>query len=136
MFQTPIWVRPVAIFAALFGLLTIYSGGMALFGGVAAKAAVGDAVPLVLWFNFLAGFVYIFGAIALFNFAPWAQPTAWLIGACTLSVFAMLIAMALSGTPFEWCTIGAMVIRSGFWLAIAIALSKGTARKSHTTLRP
>ncbi len=34
MSQPPIWVRPVAIIAALFGLLTIYSGGMALFGGV------------------------------------------------------------------------------------------------------
>ncbi len=48
MSQPPIWVRPIAIFAVLFGLLTSYSGGMALFGGVAAKAVVGDAVPLVL----------------------------------------------------------------------------------------
>ena len=52
MLQSPIWTRPVAIIAALFGALTIYSAGMVLFGGPAPKAAVGDAVPLVLWFDF------------------------------------------------------------------------------------
>jgi hypothetical protein len=126
----------VAIIAALFGLLTIYSGGMALFGGAAAKAAVGDAVPLVLWFNFLAGFAYIVGAWALFSFAPWAELTAWLIGICTLLVFTILIAMAFNGSPFEWRTVGAMVLRFGFWLAIATALSKGLMKKAQSTLLP
>lgn len=124
MLKAPRWVRPVAIIAALFGLLTIYSGGMALFGGSAAKAAVGDAVPLVLWFNFLAGFVYIFGAFALYCSTVWGQRTSWVIGICTLLVFAILIVMILCGTPFEPRTIGAMIVRSGFWLAIAVALSK------------
>ncbi|SDX98525.1 hypothetical protein SAMN05444358_1294, partial [Ruegeria halocynthiae] len=60
-------VRPVANATALFSLLTIFSGGTALFGGATAKAAVGDAVPFVLWFNFLAGFVYLLGAFAIFQ---------------------------------------------------------------------
>lgn len=132
MLRSQRWIRPVAIVAALFGLATIYSGGMALFGGAAAKAAVGDAVPLVLWFNFLAGFVYLLGAVALFYLAPSARPIAWLIGICTLLVFAMLIVMAFGGTPFEWRTIGAMVLRSGFWLAIALTLSKGSMRIEQT----
>ena len=118
------WVRPVAVIAALFGLLTIYSGGMVLFGGAAAKAAVGNAVPMVLWFNFLAGFTYLLGALALFRGAPCAKPTAWAIGTATLFVFLLFLTMAVTGTPFEWRTVGAMVLRSGFWLAIAIALSK------------
>jgi len=133
MLQSPRWNRLVAIVAALFGLATIYSGGMALFGGAAAKAAVGDAVPMVLWFNFLAGFIYVLCAVAIYNLAPWAQSVAWLIGTCTLIVFAILIVMAFSGTPFEWRTIGAMVLRSIFWLAIAIALSRGSRRKVQTT---
>jgi len=120
----PGWIRPTAIVAAFFGLLTIFSGGTALFGGAAVKAAVGDAVPLVLWFNFLAGIAYVIGAVALFYLSPWARLAAWLIGACTLTVFAILIVMAVGGTPFEWRTIGAMILRSGFWLAIAIALSR------------
>lgn len=114
----------MAVIAALFGLLTIYSGGMVLFGGAAAKAAVGNAVPMVLWFNFLAGFTYLLGALALFRGAPCAKPTAWAIGTATLFVFLLFLTMAVTGTPFEWRTVGAMVLRSGFWLAIAIALSK------------
>ncbi|RLJ51851.1 hypothetical protein BCF46_2076 [Litoreibacter meonggei] len=126
MSQSPRWVRPVAVVAAVFGLLTIYSGGTALFGSAASKAAVGDAVPLVLWFNFLAGFAYVIGAVTLFQFAPVALRIAWLIGLSTLLVFAIFIVLAITGTPFEWRTIGAMVLRSGFWLAIAVALSKGS----------
>jgi hypothetical protein len=136
MSQSPSWVRPVAVVAALFGILTVFSGGMALFGGAAVKEAVGDAVPWVLWFNFLAGFAYILGAFALYNFSPWAQRIAWLIGIFTLLVFAMLVVVAVSGTPFEWRTIGAMILRSGFWLAIAISLSKGAKRITQTTSRP
>ncbi|WP_170377375.1 hypothetical protein [Ruegeria atlantica] len=124
MQPSPPWTRPAAIAAAFFGLLTIFSGGTALFGGAAAKAAVGDAVPLVLWFNFLAGFVYLLGAIALFKSKTWATRIAWVIGLSTLFVFAVLILVALFGTPFEWRTVGAMTIRTGFWLAIAVALSR------------
>lgn len=43
----------------VFGALTIVSGGQALFGSAAAQTAVGNAVPFVLWFNFLSGFVYV-----------------------------------------------------------------------------
>ncbi len=95
-----------------------------LCGGTAVKSAAGDAVPVVLWFNFLAGFVYVLGAIALYKFAVWAQRIAWVIGICTALVFVILIALALGGAPFEWRTVGAMTIRSGFWLAIAIAHSR------------
>ena len=44
-----------AIIAIAFGLLTLVSGGRALFGG----ADMGAVVPFVLWFNFLAGFAYV-----------------------------------------------------------------------------
>ena len=123
----PPWSRPTAIAAAVFGIATIFSGGAALFGGAAVQTVVGDAVPLVLWFNFLAGFAYVFAALALFYHAKWAPIAAWIIGLATLLVFAILIVLATRGTPFEWRTIGAMALRSGFWLIIAIALSK--ARK-------
>ncbi len=118
------WIRPAAIAAAFFGLLTIFSGGTALFGGAAAKAAVGDAVPFVLWLNFLAGFVYLLGAFALYKSSYGAHRIAWVIGLPKLLVFAVLILVALSGTPFERRTVGAMTIRTGFRLAITVALSR------------
>ena len=41
--------------ATLFGVLTTIAGGRALFGGEAARMAVGAAVPFVVWFKFAAG---------------------------------------------------------------------------------
>ena len=58
--------------AFVFGVMTILSGGRALFGGDATQAAVGDAVAFVLWFNFLAGFAYVAASLAsLLNFWRW-----------------------------------------------------------------
>ncbi len=117
----PKWAKPVAAAAALFGLLTIMSGGRALFGGAAARAAVGDAVPFVLWFNFLAGFAYVAAALGLYRWRKWAIPAASALAVSTLIVFAAFgVAVAL-GTPFEPRTVGAMILRAGFWLAIAVA---------------
>jgi hypothetical protein len=124
MGKNPVWVSVVAVLAALFGLATVYSGGRALFGGEQAAAAVGNAVPIVLWFNFCAGFVYILAAVGVFLRQPWAVPLAWVIGIATLIVFAVFAALVLFGTAFEWRTVGAMALRSGFWLGIAFALSQ------------
>ena len=123
----PSWTRPVAIIAALFGLASIISGGKALFGGATAAAAVGNAVPFVLWFNFLAGFIYILGAAALYLYSDLAKPVAWALAISTLAVFAVLLMMVFGGVPFEMRTIGAMVLRSGFWLIIAFALTRFAA---------
>lgn len=125
MGKNPVWVSVIAVVAALFGLATVYSGGRALFGGEQAAAAVGNAVPIVLWFNFCAGFLYILAAVGVFLRKPWAVPLAWVIGIATLTVFVVFGALVLFGTAFEWRTVGAMVLRSGFWLGIAFALSQG-----------
>jgi hypothetical protein len=124
MGKNPVWVSVIAVLAALFGLATVYSGGRALFGGEQAAAAVGNAVPIVLWFNFCAGFLYILAAVGVFLRKPWAVPLAWVIGIATLIVFAVFAALVLFGTAFEWRTVGAMALRSGFWLGIAFALSQ------------
>ena len=60
------------IVAVLFKSLTIHSGGRALFGGKAARLAVGDALPFVLWFNFGAGFAYIIAGAGLLMQVRWA----------------------------------------------------------------
>jgi len=67
----PRWALTVGAFVMVFGILTILSGGRALFGGVAARAAVGDAVSFVLWFNFLAGFAYVAVGAGLIGNGAW-----------------------------------------------------------------
>ena len=57
--ERAIWMRVVSLIAIGFGLMTIREGGAVLFVDGAARQAAGHYVPFVLWFNFLAGFVYL-----------------------------------------------------------------------------
>ena len=52
--QTPRWTVALALVAILFGAVTIAAGGRTLMGGVEARAAAGNIVSFVLWFNFAA----------------------------------------------------------------------------------
>lgn len=109
----------LAAAAALFGLATVASGGAALFGGESGAAFAGDAVPFVLWFNFLAGFVYVAAAFALWRGHRLAFPFAAALALATLLVFALFGLAVASGVPHETRTVGAMTLRSGFWIAMA-----------------
>ncbi|MEP1698024.1 MAG: hypothetical protein ABJJ69_15910 [Paracoccaceae bacterium] len=114
-------VKTVAVVAIVFGVLTVFSGGMALFGGDDARASVGDAVPFVLWFNFLAGFAYVIAGIGLFLRH---QPAVWLsigIAVATVLVGVALSVYVLQGGLFEMRTVGAMILRTGVWVVISIA---------------
>jgi hypothetical protein len=112
-------LKALAVVAVVFGIATVLSGGRALFGGPEARAAVGNAVPFVLWFNTLAGFVYIAAGIGLWRARPWAPRLAWLIAIATLFVFVAFAVHVATGGAFEMRTVGAMTLRSLVWLAIA-----------------
>lgn len=108
-------VLAAAIVAIAFGALTVVSGGIALFGG----ADMGAVVPLVLWFNFLAGFAYIAAGLALWfgiRRAWWLCTT---ILVATLIVLLGFVAHVAEGGAFENRTVGALLLRSAVWAAIA-----------------
>jgi len=109
-----------AIVAALFGLLTLWSGGAILFFDGPARAAAGDYVPFVLWFDFVAGFAYILAGVGLFLWRQWAVTLSLLIAAATLVVFAAFGLHIVLGGAYEPRTVGAMVLRCAVWLAIAL----------------
>jgi hypothetical protein len=115
----------VAIIAIVFGLLTIASGGRALFGGT----DMGVVVPFVLWFNFLAGFAYVAAGLGLWYRTGWATGLAIAIAAATATVFAAFLWQVSNGTAFEARTLGAMVLRLAVWVVIAIvAKTSGKVR--------
>jgi hypothetical protein len=120
----PRWTRPVALAAAAFGVLTVFSGGMVLFGPETAQRAAGNAVPFVVIFNTAAGFVYLIGAYALWQKHPAARWIALAIGSATLIVLAGFALAALTGTAVELRTALALPFRAGFWLVIAWALGR------------
>jgi energy-coupling factor transporter transmembrane protein EcfT len=114
------WTQIAAVIAIIFGAVTILSGGRALFGGAEARAALGDIVPFVLWFNFGAGFAYVLAGIGLFRLKRRAAQLAVLIAIATALVFAALGIYSATGGAFEMRTVGAMVLRTGLWTALAL----------------
>ncbi|WP_244888672.1 hypothetical protein [Pseudorhodobacter antarcticus] len=116
--------------ALILGALTVFSGGRALFGDAQAQAAVGNAVGFVLWFNFLAGFVYILAGIGLFLRH---RPAVWVslgILASTALVGVVFGFHMLQGGAFEMRTVGAMILRTGVWAVISVVALRHIAKPS------
>ena len=112
------WVGATALFAVLFGLLTIISGGRVLFN-VEAQQAAGSYVAFVLWFNFLVGFAYIIAGVGLWTWQRWSMWLSFSIAAASLIVFAAFGLHILTGGSYEMRTIAAMSLRTVVWLIIS-----------------
>ena len=115
----------LAIVAILFGALTVFSGGRALFGGEAARAAVGNAVGFVLWFNFLAGFVYILAGVTLWRGLRRGVWLAGLLALGTALVAAAFGVHVMGGGAYETRTVGALGIRLLFWVIVFLVARRG-----------
>lgn len=114
-------IRIAAVVAVVFGLLTILSGGRALFGATDMGAIVG----FVLVFNFLAGFAYVLAGVGLWQGRHWGPGLSLAILAATLIVFAAFGWHVLSGGPWETRTLGAMTLRTLVWVAIVAVTQRG-----------
>jgi len=110
----------MAIAAMVFGVVTVLTGGRALFGSLESRADFGNAVPFVLWFNFLAGFFYIVAGAGLLLYRRWAVYTSLFVAVSTILVFVPFGVHVIGGGAFERRTIGALTIRSIFWIAVTI----------------
>lgn len=113
-----IWV--ISLIAVGFGLLTIREGGTILFGDAAARAAAGNYVPFVLWFNFLAGFAYVVAGIGLWWQQRWAAWLAVAIAVATALTFGAFGAHVVTGGAYEQRTVIAMSLRTLVWTVIAV----------------
>lgn len=111
-------LRTAAGVTIIFGLLTIVSGGRALFGGPAAVAAAGDAVPFVLWFNFLSGFVYVLIGVGIAMGRRWAVMLSIGLAVTIAAVFALFGLYVSQDAAFELRTVGAMSLRLIVWVVI------------------
>lgn len=109
----------LAIAAIVFGALTVFSGGRALFGNAEARAVLGNIVPFVLWFNFMAGFAYLVAGVALLQSRPWAAKLAIVLAVATVLVILAFAAHILTGGAFEVRTVAALSFRALFWFVVA-----------------
>jgi len=128
-----VWNWLLSLFAIGFGLLTLQEGGSVLFFDGEARQAAGHYVPFVLWFNFLAGFIYIVAGIGFLIGQRWACWIAITIAVATAFVFLAFAVHIFLGGAWEQRTAIAMTVRTFVWTAIAVlawrrATMGGTAR--------
>lgn len=110
----------ISLIAIAFGLLSIKEGGAILIGNEAALEAAGNYVPFVVWFNFFAGFAYIFAGVGLYLFKRWSIGLTIATLVTTLIVFAGFGIHILNGGNYELRTIIAMSIRTFLWSFFSI----------------
>ena len=120
----------LGLIAIGFGVMTIKTGGFALFGGVEGKEFAGRYVPFVLWFNFIAGFFYVIVGIGIIIKKAWSLILAKILAITTILVFAGFGIHVLSGGDYEMRTVGALTVRSLFWIFISIVLMKISREKN------
>ena len=118
------WTLAVATLAGAFGVATVAKGAQVLFGSAVARVDAGHYVAFVLWFNFLAGFVYVAAALGIALRRRWASRLAAAIAGATALVFLTFGAHVLSGGAFETRTVAAMVLRTATWGAIAFVTGR------------
>ncbi|MCE5972625.1 hypothetical protein LZA78_03935 [Sinirhodobacter sp. WL0062] len=102
--------------ALVFGALTLFSGGAALFGG----KDMGAVVHFVLWFNFLAGFAYMVAGWGLWAGRRYARPLSLAVFLASLGVGAALAFHIAGGGAYEMRTLGAMSLRILIWAVLAL----------------
>ena len=132
----PCWATLAGLVAAVFGVVTIVVGGKTLFGDPAERAAAGNIVPFVLWFNFIAGFAYVIAGYGIFLWKRWAALLAVVIAFATVAAFIAFGIHILLGGAFEIRTVGAMTVRSFVWIAIATAAYRAYGSFSGEMNRP
>ncbi len=112
------WV--ITVVAVLFGLLTIKAGGSVLFVDGQDRQAAGNYVPFVVWFNFLAGFLYIIAGAGLWMQRRWAVWLSIFITLATLVVFVAFGMVVINGEAYEVRTVAAMSLRTVVWALISM----------------
>jgi hypothetical protein len=117
-------VRIAAVLLVIFGLITIVSGALALFG----STDMGAVVPTVLWFNFLAGFAYIAAGIGVWRRDAWGLLLSGAIAVATACVFGAFLWHIWRGGAYEVRTVVAMTFRLAIWVGVCIVIRLDASR--------
>lgn len=116
--------RYIAVIAILFGIITVVAGGSVALGVSPAQQAAGSVVGFVVWFNFLAGFVYILAGFGLWHGKPWAIGLAAGIALATVAVLGLFLWHVQTGGAYEARTGFALGFRALVWVALALVARK------------
>ena len=130
----PLWIWPIIFVAFAFGALTIKSGGSVIFIDGPARLAAGNYVNFVVWFNFIAGFLYIAAGVGFLLNKKWTAKLATTIATATLIVFAAFGIHILMDGSYEMRTVIAMSLRSAIWVTFSFAAYALIKNTNHQTI--
>ncbi|KAF0228117.1 MAG: hypothetical protein FD175_2223 [Beijerinckiaceae bacterium] len=120
----PAWAVPLGGVAVVFGITSLVSGGMTLFGSAEARAAAGAVVPFILWFNFFSAPVYIAAGMGLMMWRRWGAQTSLLMLVMLLAASVALLIHIAGGGTYELRTVFAMMLRVALWAGIVFLACK------------
>ena len=121
-------IKLMSYFAMFFGIVTIFSGWQNLFNEDVIKHQ-GKIIPLVLWYNFIAGIFYIIAAFGVIKQKRMALRLTSFISSLNLVVFLYLIVHISNNGSFETKTLVAMSFRTTFWFVFFVLLSRSNQYK-------
>jgi uncharacterized membrane protein (DUF2068 family) len=84
----------------------------------------------VVWFNFLAGFVYLVAGAGIWMRKHWAVWLSLLIFIATIIIFAIFGLHILRGGEYDTRTVAAMSLRSLVWISIYLFFYRELIRQS------
>lgn len=123
MTPMPAKIKYLSYFVILFGVLTIFSGGQNLFNADVIKAQ-GKIVPAVLWFNFLAGLLYVIIAVGVLKRKRIALRLTAFLSALNMVVLLYLLNHSYDSGAYQMKTLVAMSFRTFFWFIFFVLLSR------------
>lgn len=111
----------ISLVAIVFGLLTLIQGGRTLFTE-SGRAAMGEIVMPILWYNFIAGFFYIGAGTLAFRAISRARFLAALIALGNGFALGYLAWHISQGGLYEQRTVMAMSFRTILWIVLTALL--------------
>jgi len=104
-------LKAAAVIITLFALITLFMSTSVIFDLFGIREKEGDYVLFVVISNFIAGFLYLFAAYALFTEKKWATKLLLITTAILIVSFVGLLIHANTGRIYEQKTIKAMLSR-------------------------
>lgn len=122
-------LKVLGAIAIVFGLMTLVSGGQALFLGPERGIDMGQVVTPVLVFNFVAGFAYMTAGVGIWRGWRWGAQLALVLAVLTVGMFGYLGLHILGGGRYEMRTVVAMGFRAGFWALVAFVAMRNVGMR-------
>ena len=128
-------LKLAAIGLTLFALLTLFMSGSVIFDLFGIREKEGNYVLFIVVTNFLAGFLYLFGAYGLFTGRVWTtRLLAITTGVLTVSFFGLLFHIN-SGGVYEAQTIKAMIFRISVTVVFTVLAWRTISKRQNSISR-